>query len=227
MPPKRIGQDNTALGDAGAAVSKPFLGGIESVQAIDKYTVRVTMQKSDALILQRFANYPSQIMSKVAFDQVDSYAEFASHPIGTGPYTFKEFVAGDRVVIEKYDAYFGDDKATADLVTFTVVPEIVTRVAGLRSGQFDMITEVSPDHIGEINGAAETSIIGGTVLNIRGLIFDSTNETLDDARIRQALNLSIDRVALTKALYGDMTSVPNGCVSRHVSCRPSVAGVQC
>lgn len=208
--PQRIGQDNDALGDAGAAVSKPFLGGIESVEEIDTYTVRITMKQSDALILQRFANYPSQIMSKVEYDKAGSYAEFASHPVGTGPYAFKEFVAGDRVVIEKFEDHFAADKAAADLVTFTVVPEIVTRIAGLRSGQFDMITEVSPDHINEINDAPDTSIIGGPVLNIRGLIFDSTNETLDDPRIRQALNLAIDRVTLTKALYGDNTSVPNG-----------------
>lgn len=208
--PGRIGQNDAALGDAGAVVSKPFLGGIESVEAINTYTVRITMQKDDALILQRFANYPSQIMSKVAFDDAASYADFASKPIGTGPYAFKEFVAGDHIVLEKFDTYFGADKGVADLVTFTVVPEIVTRIAGLRSGQFDMITEVSPDHIDEINGASGTSIVGGSILSIRGLIYDSTNETLDDPRIREALNLSIDRVTLTKALYGEQTSVPNG-----------------
>lgn len=208
--PQRIGLDNDALGEAGTAASKPFLGGIESVEAIDTYTVRITMKKNDALILQRFANYPSQIVSKVEYDKAGSYAAFASHPVGTGPYAFEEFVSSDHIVLKKFDDHYAADKAAADKVTFTVVPEIVTRIAGLRSGQFDMITEVSPDHIKEINAAAETSIIGGPVLSLRGLIYDSTNETLDDPRIRQALNLAIDRVALTKALYGDITSVPNG-----------------
>lgn len=208
--PQRIGQDDKALGDAGTSASKPFLGGIASVEAIDDYTVRISMQNDDALILQRFANYPSQIVSKAEFDKSGSYAEFARNPVGTGPYKFKEFVANERVVIEKFDDYFAPDKAAADEVTFTVVPEMVTRIAGLRSGQFDMITEVSPDHIAEINSASGTSTVGGPVLSIRGIIYDSTNGTLADARIREALNLSIDRVGLTKALYGDQTSVPNG-----------------
>ena len=208
--PERLGKDNAETGGTGVVVSKPFLGGIESVEAIDEYTVRISMKENDALILQRFANFPSQIVSKAAFEAAGSFVEFSRHPVGTGPYSLSDFVIGDHVTIEKFDGFHGTAPAAADTVTFTVVPEISTRIAGLRSGQFDIITEIGPDHIDEIENADNASITGGPVLNIRGLVYDSTNATLADPRIRRALNLSIDREGLTKALYQDRTSVPNG-----------------
>lgn len=208
--PQRLAQDNKATGGSGVVVTKPFLGGIDTVEAVDNYTVRISMKKNDALILQRFANYPSQIVSKSAFEAAGSFAEFSRHPVGTGPYALKEFVLGDHVTIEKFNDFHGTAAAAADMVTFTTVPEISTRIAGLRSGQFDIITEVAPDHIDEIENAANASVTGGPVLNIRGLVYDSSNATLKDPRVREALNLSIDRQALADALYQGRTSVPNG-----------------
>ncbi|PCI85416.1 MAG: oligopeptide ABC transporter oligopeptide-binding protein [Hyphomicrobiales bacterium] len=208
--PLRLGHDNVAIGGSGTVVSKPFIGGIEKVEAIDEYTVRISMKDDDALIIHRFANYPSQIVSKSAFEAAGSYEEFALHIVGTGPYKFSNLTLDDHVIIEKFDNYYGDNKAAADKVTFTVVPEISTRIAGLRAGQFDMITEVTPDHIEEIDKAENASIAGGPILNIRGLVYDSTNEIIGDPRIREALNLAIDRETLAQALYQNHTSVPHG-----------------
>lgn len=203
--PVRIGLDpNVPL------ESKAFLGGIDRVEVIDPLTVRIHMKKDDAIALQRFANFPSQIISAVALKNSSSYQEFAEKAVGTGPYKLKSFKAGDKVVLEKFDAYWGEPKAAAEEVTFTVVPELSTRIAGLVSGQFDLITEVGPDDIKQIDSGKSTKVVGGPILNILGLFYDSTNDVLADPRIRQALNLSIDRVTLVNNFYGGRTEVPNG-----------------
>lgn len=206
--PERLNRND----GSGTVVVKPFLGGIDGVEVVDPYTVRITMKGDDALIARRFASYPAQIESKTAFDKVGDWSEWAKKPVGTGPYKITEFTFGERVVIEAFDNYWGSDEnsAAADKVSFVAVPEISTRIAGLRSGQFDMITEVSPDEIEEIENADGTHVAGGPVLNIRGLIYDSSNEVLDDPRIRRALNLAIDRQAIVDGLYYGKTNVPNG-----------------
>lgn len=197
--------------DKATVVVKPFLGNVEGGEVIDRYTVRIRMKQDDALILQRFANYPAQIGSKKAFEAAGgSWTEWAKAPVGTGPYSVKDYVFGDRLVLEPFDGYWGDHKAAADSVTFVVVPEIATRIAGLRSGQFDIITEIGPDHIEELEQASGVGVTGGPILNIRGLIYDSTNDVLADPRVRQALNLAIDRQAIVDSLYGGMTEVTRG-----------------
>lgn len=191
-------------------VTKPFLGNIDRVEVIDDHRVRIHMKEDDAIIALRFANYPSQIVSRQDFEEASSWEEFSRMPAGTGPYSFAEFEFGERVVIEVNDDYWGEAEAAAEQVTFVVTPEVSTRIAGLRAGQFDIITEVGPDSIPEIESAPNTSVVGGPVENIRGIVYDSTGNTLEDARIRQALNLAIDRQTLVDSLYQGRTTVPNG-----------------
>ncbi len=205
--PERLGTS----GEGGVVVVKPFLGNIASAEVIDRYTVRIRMTQDDALILQRFANYPAQIGSKAGFEAAgEDWAAWAKAPVGTGPYRVEEFVFGERLVLAPFDGYWGEAKAAAERVSFTVVPETATRIAGLRSGQFDIITEVGPDHIAELEGAEGVGVVGGPILNIRGLIYDSTGNAMEDPRIRQALNLAIDRQAIVDSLYDGRTDVTRG-----------------
>jgi peptide/nickel transport system substrate-binding protein len=206
--PGRLGQ--TSADGNSVVVTKPFLGGVESVEVVNPMTVRIRMADDDAVIVHRFANYPSQIVSNEAIEAAGSYADFAAHPVGTGPYRLESFRIGEKVVLEAFDDYHGADTAAADRVSFLTVPEISTRIAGLRSGQFDLITEVGPDQIAEIDSADGAKVLGGPVENIRGLIYDSTNDVLDDPRIREALNLAIDRELLVQTLYQGRTEVPQG-----------------
>lgn len=194
-----------------AVVVKPFLGGIKGAEVLDTYKVRITTQKDDALILQRFANYPAQIGSKKAFDAMGGdWTAWAKKPVGTGPYKIGEFRFGESLTLEPFADYWGEHKAGADKVTFTVVPEIATRIAGLRSGQFDIVTELGPDHIEELEAASGVGVVGGPILNIRGLIYDSTDNPMANAKVRQALNLAIDREAIVASLYGGKTVVNKG-----------------
>jgi peptide/nickel transport system substrate-binding protein len=203
--PVRRGMDENV-----PVASKQFLGGIESVEVIDDMTVRIHMAAPDAIALNRFAGFPSHIISADAFNAAETYEDFAALAIGTGPYKLVSHEIGKDVVLERFAEYWGDPKAAADRVTFTEVPELSTRIAGLFAGQFDVITEVGADEFAQIDANADTEVVGGPIENIRGLFYDSTNETLDDPRIREALNLAIDRQLLVDEFYQGRTSVTNG-----------------
>ncbi len=198
------------LVDTVPVASKQFLGGVDRVEVVDPITVRIHMKEEDAIALNRFAGFPSHIISETAFKEAKDYEDFAAKAIGTGPYKLVRHEIGKEVILEAFDKYWGAPKAAADKVTFTVVPELSTRFAGLSAGQFDIITEVGVDDIAQIDSNPETTVVGGQIENIRGLFYDSTNDTLADPRIRQALNLAIDRELIVDQFYGGKTSVPPG-----------------
>jgi len=193
----------------GKAVGGAFLSNIESVEAIDTYTVRITAKSPDALLLTRFANNPTQIISKKAYEQSEGWEAFSKMPVGTGPYKMVEFTDNVRIVIERFDQYWGDNTAAAQRIEFRYVPELSTRIAGLRSGEFDIITEIPPDQASAIDAMKNVKVVGGPVLNIYGMFFDETNSSpMKDKRVREALTLAIDRELLVETLFSNLTTIP-------------------
>ncbi|WP_272951406.1 ABC transporter substrate-binding protein [Agrobacterium vitis] len=87
---------------------------------------------------------------------------FGSKPIGTGPYKFVEMIAGDRVVLEPNDDYWGI-KPTASKITYQLVAEPAARVAGLISGEYDIVTTLTPDDLDLINGYSIPNFLLGLV----------------------------------------------------------------
>ena len=104
----------------------------------------------------------------------------------------------------------GAKKAPAKSVTFKIVPEFSARIAGLATGEYQFITEVPPDQIKKVDEMDGVEAVGSPIRNIRGIIFDETNERLEDPRIRQALCLAIDRDIIVESLYHGQTVVPRG-----------------
>ena len=193
----------------GKAVGGAFLSNIESVEAVDRYTVRITAKSPDALLLTRFANNPTQIISKKAYMESDGWEEFSKMPVGTGPYRIVEFTDNVRIVLERFEDYWGEDAGAASRIEFRYVPELSTRIAGLRSGEFDIITEIPPDQADAIDAMSGVKVVGGPVLNIYGMFFDETNSSpMKDKRVREALTLAVDRELLVETLFSNLTTIP-------------------
>ncbi len=194
---------------AGLAVAGPFLGGIESVKALDDYTVVVSSKMDDALLLTRFASYPSQIISKDSAEK-QSFEEFSLMPVGTGPYKITKYDDSVEIVLEKFDDYWDTTNgAAADTIIFKYVPELSTRIAGLTSGEFDLITEVPSDQAQAIEKMKGIKVVGGPIQNIYGMFFDTTNDTfMQYPKFRQALTVSIDRKKLVASLFNNLTTIP-------------------
>ncbi|MFW5836024.1 MAG: ABC transporter substrate-binding protein [bacterium] len=190
-------------------VVEQFLSNIESVTAIDRYTVEVKAKKPDALLVTRFANYPTQIISRKGYEDAGSFEAFARMPVGTGPYKVVEFTDGERVVLERFEDYWGDRPGAVDRIEFRYVPEVATRIAGLRAGDFDIITEVPPDQAQAVDSMNGVHIVGGPIANIYGMFFDETNDSpMQDPRFREALTVAIDREQLVSMLFGGITTIP-------------------
>lgn len=201
---ERIGE-----GAPGRAVAGSFLSDIKSVEKIDKYTVKVISSIDDALLLVRFASFPSQIVNKRAATSAESFDKYSLMPVGTGPYKIVKFDDSVQIVLERFNDYWGSNNAAVDKVIFKQIPELSTRIAGLRSGEFDIITELPPDQAKAIEKMNGVKIEGGPIQNIYGMFFDTTNDTImQNPKFRKALTLSIDREKLVSSLFSNLTKVP-------------------
>lgn len=186
-----------------------FFGGIDKIEAIDDFTVRVTAKKSDPVLEHRFASYMGQILSKKDFEQAGDYNKFSVAPAGTGPYRIVENKVDEFIKLTAFkDSWRGQPEAKN--VSFQVVNEVSARVAGLVSGEFGIITELPPDQFKTIESKSNLEVVGGPIRNNRVLIYDESDPVMADPMLRRALNAAIDRDLIVKSLYRGMTSVPNG-----------------
>jgi len=203
-PDRFLGEDAPGWG-----VGQQYMGGLEAVEIIDNHTVNIRFKEADPLIELRFAGWMGEMICEDAYKAAGSWEEWVQAPVGTGPYAFSEVVHGDYIKLDAFDGYWGG-MAPAASVTFKIVPETASRIAGLTTGEYDLITEVTPDQFDIIQKNADTEIAGGPIRNIRVIIFDEKHPVLGDPRIRQALSFAIDRQLIVDALYGGLVTVPNG-----------------
>jgi peptide/nickel transport system substrate-binding protein len=131
----------------------------------------------------------------------------ANAAVGAGPYELRTFTPGDRVVMTARQGWFGERQAF-DTVTFRVIPEAGARIAGLMAGEVDYISAVPPSEFRRINASNRAQ--AAAVDSIRSVFVKYNLLTApfrDDVRLRQALNLAVDRQALRDAIWGGIGSI--------------------
>ncbi|RWD43455.1 ABC transporter substrate-binding protein [Mesorhizobium sp.] len=192
----------------GQSISRQFFSGLEKVVALDGSTVRFSTKQPDPLFEFRLSNWGSQIISKAAFKKVGNWDQWALSPVGTGPYRVAEIKAGDQIKLVANDQYWGGQPPHSSLV-FKVMPEAASRVNALAAGDVHLITEVTPDQVATIKGR-NLDVVGGAINNIRCVNYGKFGGPLENVRIRQALNLSIDRELIADQLFGGTVEVPRG-----------------
>ncbi|HSO20339.1 MAG TPA: ABC transporter substrate-binding protein, partial [Desulfosarcina sp.] len=168
-----------------------------TVAAIDRYTVRISLERpvSPILFLPKLTNYGGGfIVSKRAIEAM-GYDGFRRHPVGTGPFVFRRYAPGDELVLDAHDAYFRG-RPLLDGVLIKLIPDIENRETALKNGDLDVIMgsgetgwpdmmEQSPDITVDTHGVGEVATV----------YFNTQRKPLDDVRVRRAIALALDRDA--------------------------------
>src|SRR6267143_137772 len=140
---------------------------------------------------------------------------FAQKPVGSGPYRFVEQVTGSHIKLAAVDNHWRIGVPRFKTITFKLVPEETTRIALLRRGEVD-ITDVSRERVKEVERESfpvhfrrEEAVL--TMWWILGP--DGPVAPTKDKRVREALNLAIDRAEIAQSIFGgkaEPASVPLG-----------------
>lgn len=182
-----------------SAYFRPY---VESVEVIDEYTVRFTLQTAFAPFLNYLAHPAAHIASPAAIEQYGDL--LGENPVGTGPFRFVEWVRGDHLVLERFPEYYGP-AAGVDRIVYRIVPEAATRVALLETGEADIILRVSPDEAERLSSLPNVQLETTVTSRIIYFALNMNREPLDDVRVRQALNHAVDVRGIIDALFGPDT----------------------
>lgn len=183
---------------------------LETVVALDDRTVRITTSAPDPALLDRLASRIGRVLPESYFNEVGR-DEFVNNPIGTGPYKLASFVGGDATTLEAFDDYWGG-RPPAATVTFRDVPEVASRIAGLITGEVDIIDSVPLEQVAILD--AEPDIEARSVLSDRVVLLEmmttQAGKATSDNLIRQALVHAIDLDVIESQIWADTVLVPNG-----------------
>src|SRR5205807_3149531 len=146
--------------------------------------------------------------SEAAKEQGD---KFGLDPVCAGPYKVVERVAHDSIVFERFADYWNKDTIFIDRVVFLPIAEAAVRLANLKSGGLDLIERVLATDIKEVRSDPRLVLATAPELGYQGLTINIANDKTKGAlsqseKVRQALDLSIDREAVNQVVFnGEFT----------------------
>lgn len=168
------------------------LGILDRAEAADPATVLLHLNRpNSALVAIIGAKY---ILPKAYYEQVGP-SGFSAAPIGSGPFKFVEAVAGGGVELTRVENWHGPEQPLAG-ITFTPVPSAQAQVAGLQSGDLNVVPELPTSQAERVAGLPGVRVeeIGGAPVSF--IAFDLRSGPGADQNFREAVNLAVDKEAL-------------------------------
>lgn len=183
------------------------LATVSEVKVVDDYTVDVFTAKPDPLVLGNLADGLFTVAPK-AFQSMGDKA-FARSPIGSGPWKFVRWDAGDKIVTERFDGYWRGPARIKELV-FRFISEDSTRTSALLAGDVDIIRGVSPADVDRVNKSGKAKVVQIQSTRASYSVFNfPTHKSVSDVKVRQALNYAIDKDSLVNVVLKGL-GVPQG-----------------
>ncbi len=203
---------------------------MQTIEAIDEFTVKFTMCKPDPAFLSKIAFTPFFIQPREWIEANANEANqetLLSAPVGTGPYYIESWNRGDSIVFKRFDDYWGEPAQTETLV-FRWATEGAQRLLELQSGTVDYITKLSPDDYEAVQDndslqflpVPNPNIMYLAMVNVVDPLDTRTDSVFADVKVRQAIGFGIDRQRIVDNFYptGSVAAshftpcgIPNGC----------------
>ena len=168
---------------------------IDSVEAVDPLTVRISLKEPYAPLLSYLD------LGIVPKHAVEAGVDIGNEPIGSGPYRLRRWDKGSKIVFEA-NPDFWDGAPTIEAIEMVLVPDNTARAQALESGDLDMIqSPLSPQDIKRLaaNPDVGKSVQGGIAITY--LNFNTARPNLSDPRVRRALAMLVDQDTIVDQIY--------------------------
>jgi peptide/nickel transport system substrate-binding protein len=194
---------------------KSEIGDIKSVDALNDLTVRLNLSQPSVPVMMALTDRAGMMVSPKAARELGE--RFGTRPVCAGPFKFAERVAQGKIVLQRFADYWDKANVHVDRVEFVPITDSTARVASLRAGDLQMIERVSPTDLAQIRADPRLKVAGVPELGYQVIRLNVAHgpkaKALADVRVRQAIDLAIDREALVKAVFNDEYIAGNQWVS--------------
>jgi peptide/nickel transport system substrate-binding protein len=188
---------------------KPELATVDHVDVVDPLTIKLVLKMPFSPLIAQLTDRAGMMVSpKAAKAEGD---KFGLKPVCAGPYKFVERVQQDRIVFEKFANYWNKDNVFIDKVVFLPIVDATVRLANLKSGGLDLIERVLATDIKDVRADSKLKLSTALELGYFGLTINVAKDKnkgglSQSEKVRQALDLSIDREAINQVVFnGEFT----------------------
>ena len=190
-----------------------ILTGINGVEVLDDYTVKVTTEKPMAAILNNLAHTTIAILSEKATKEAGD--KFGQNPVGSGPYKFVSWQSGDRVTLEAFPEYWQGEAPVKNVVFRNIVEE-TNRTIGLETGELDIIYDIQGMDKNKLKDDDRFVVIEGPQVSMTYLGFNMKKAPYDNPKVREAISYAIDQKPIIDTVFLGAGEAANSIIGPNV-----------
>ncbi|SMG15275.1 ABC transporter substrate-binding protein [Dethiosulfovibrio salsuginis] len=186
---------------------------IESVVAEDDYTVVIKIKYPFTPFWGTMAHTSLAVVNQRAVEEKGDM--YPMNPVGTGPFTMKEWVKNDKLVLERFEEYWGDKPAYKTLVMRSV-PESVNRTIELETGAVDIAYLIPTADVSRVKDNKDLNVISAYQHSTCFMGFNTAKEPWNDPRVREAVKLALDINGARHAVFRGTGETPVSLVPKTI-----------
>ena len=182
---------------------------LKSVDKVDDYTVKITLNRPDATMLADLAMDFASVVSKEYADKLlaDGKPELLNQqPVGTGPFQFVDYQKDAVIRYKANPDYWGGKQPIDDLI-FAITPDNGVRLQKLKAGECQLMPYPNPADIAGLKEDPNLKVMQQEGLNVGYLAYNTQQKPFDDPKVRKALNMAINKQAIIDAVFQGAGSI--------------------
>jgi len=176
---------------------------IKEIKKVDDYTVQFVLNQPEAPFLSNlamdFASIFSAEQAKVFLDK-GMAEQFDNFPSGTGPFALQQYQK-DSIIRYAGNADYWDGKPAIDRLVFAITPDASVRFAKLQNNECQVMAYPNPSDREMMEKDPNINLLTQEGLNVGYLAFNVKKKPFDDVRVRQALNMAVNKPAIIEAVF--------------------------
>jgi ABC-type transport system substrate-binding protein len=182
------------------------LAPVDTVEATGPLEVTFKMKTPSAPFPAVLADVAGMIVSPTAVEKYNN--DLSTHPVGTGPFMFKEWQRGAQIVFQRNPNYWGK-VPYLDEVVLRPMPDEQARYASLQAGNLDVIMNAGARDVIDAQQNKKFTVIDPGSLATAFVMINTGAPDVSDVRVRQAMAYALDRVALNKVINKGLYKIAN------------------
>ena len=176
---------------------------LKSVEKVDDYTVKITLNAPEAPFLSDLAMEYAGIQSKEYADamlKAGTPEKIDQEPVGTGPYMMVQYQKDAIIRYKAFPDYYAG-KAKIDDLIFAITPDASVRWAKLQKNECQVMPYPNPADLDAMRKDPNVTVLEQPGLNIGYLAYNTTKKPFTDVRVRKAVNMAINKKAIIDAVF--------------------------
>lgn len=176
---------------------------IKSVEKVDDYTVKFTLNRTEAPMIANLGMDFASILSAEYAAQIEDNGDLSvlnQQPVGTGPFKFIAYQKDAVIRYAAHDDYWAGKADIANLV-FAITPDASVRLQKMKAGECHVMPYPNPADIEAIAADDDLQLLEQEGLNVGYLAYNTQVAPFDNVNVRKALNMSINKQAIIDAVF--------------------------